>query len=250
MSKPISKYASERYDDQQKLEVLPLIYSCDGLYMYTILNNKAIITLNNEDFNENLLVFFYGKPSFHESDYMNSCYLSDDNCPVCFILPFDHISTDRVFSLDTADFAKSYQHCLHRNMKKEDFELDNSIDSIMQYIQVFFGNNQRYLEGEPAELKNTSNPYVDALHRLQYSAGEKTNAHTVEVLSRSDVEVKNNVECIVLPDRLARKDEIKSFLADMKIQYITYKYIRGFAPCDYTGAAMGKVLEYIDSTRG
>ena len=254
MSKPISEYSSKHSSGSAVFDPLPLMHSCDCFAGRSIIENNELKATQCKVFRESLLYFFYGKPSYQVSEGVKGNFSQIEYCPICFIFPLDKITIDRVFPFDTGAYNKKlYKNFFHKKMKKEDFEMDNTREGISQYIEVFYGNNDNYIEGDSQKHKDTGDPYVNALDSLHGATGMQEfddRAITIEVITRHSVPVDINVECIILPNKLMLNDNISEFITNHNIHYIEYKIVPGIAPSKDNAVVMQKALEYLDERKG
>lgn len=236
LDNPMMRYITEKGGYTTLPEPLPIMHSCEGFDFESIVENGKLRPSLCPVFNEELLYFFYGKPSYPVGEKEKVNRTDVMCCPVCLIIDIEKIDIFRAFPFDSGAFEnKMYLQFLHRHMKIERFEIDNNCDAIRAYISLVFGNNWNYIHGIAKETE-AENTYVNALLKMLSANGgfeidERSN--TVEVLSKQCIDIEKEVRGIVLPDELMRKKEISKFIIDNNIEYRTYEVRNMTAPTRY-----------------
>lgn len=185
MSKSLLVQYIEKNDNHRdRPKLLPFIHSCEGYNGKKIIEDNELKATHCKVFNENLLYFFYGKPSYPIGEKNETKRTDDLYCPVCFIVDPRTVSIDRVFPFDTGAFkGNRYIDFLHRGMELEDFELDSCLDTIKTYISVIFNNNRNYIDGIACK-QESEYLEIDAFLNLLNAKGSfviDERANTVEV---------------------------------------------------------------------
>lgn len=246
----ISSYAPASYT----LEKLPLMHSCDCSACRQIIRGGSLEVRDCKVFKEKLLYFFYGKPSYPVSEKITTNRTDFEYCPVCFIVPLDKVSLYKIHPFDTGAFdANMYKDFFHHSMSIEEFELDNTVDSILQYIKVFYGNNDNYICGKATIASSTDDPCINGLINLLTATGAfqfDERANTVEIMSSTSVPINTVVECIILPENLLRVPFIAKYLNDNKIFHMEYTVRLRTAPSRYNEVVFEKAMEYIKMRKG
>jgi len=250
----VSRFVENQSNGEATLNQLPLMHSCDFNTSRLILRSNVLKATDCKVFKDKLLYFFYGKPSYPVGEKVEGHRTDDEYCPVCFIVPLNKVSIHRAFPFDTGAFdAKMYSGFLHHNLKIEEFEMDHTIESIMKYIKVFFGNNENYLRGDALVREKTHDPYIDGLISLHSAGGTQAideRANTVEIMTKNDVIVADSVEGVIVPESLLRDNDLIQFLEENDIPYIPYAIRRMTAPCMYHGAVVTLADQYVKGKKG
>lgn len=243
----LTKYIEE-YDTKNKPELLPFLHSCEGYNGEKIIKSNELKTANCKVFNEDLLYFFYGKPSYPVGEKNETKRTDDLYCPVCFIINPKKVPIYRVFPFDSGAFKeKRYKDFLHRDMKIEDFELENSVDAILSYIATIFDNNRKYIEGFACKRESNYLEIESFLNLLNakgsFDIDERAN--TVEIILKEGVIIKDVVECIILPESLMERKEVSKFINNNNIRYKTYTVRRFTLPMRYNETIFNLAMEYL-----
>ena len=159
----------------------------------------------------------------------------------------------KVFPFDSGAFkGGKYDKFIHRHAKIENFELDNNLEAINKYIAFMFGTNEKYISGNSnkrdTKLTKAEDFDMNALIRLNNACGAMDvdeRKHTVEVVTKNDIELKDALECVILPKNLLMVEEIQNFLIKNKINYKTYITRRYIAPVLYNQSVFEKSMEYL-----
>lgn len=243
----LTKYIEES-DNFKRPKLLPFMHSCEGYNGKKIIEGNELQATHCKVFDEELLYFFYGKPSYPVGEKNENKRTDDLYCPVCFVVDPKKVSIFRIFPFDSGAFeGKRYMDFLHRGMKIEDFELENSIDSILAYISVVFDNNKNYIYG--ISCKHESDYIeIDSFLNLLNAKGAfdiDERANTVEIISKENINIKDVVECIILPKSLMKRNEIYEFIVNNNIQYKTYNVRRLTPPMRYNETVFELAMEYL-----
>lgn len=245
----VSDYVKSKATSSISLETLPLMHSCDGFAATSIIHDKTINVCECPVFHEKLLYFFYGRPAYKVSERVKGNRPGHLYLPVCFIVPFKEVKPHRIFPFDTGAFdAKMYNKFLHHKMKIDEFELENTLEEVKQYIHVFYDNNINYIRGVASSVKDSGDDYVDGLISIHNFTGEEEidgRANTVEVIADKGVNVHDAVECIILPEPLSRAPKIQPFIKNNpQIDFRLYDVPLLCAPSEFNAVVYQKVMDY------
>lgn len=80
------KYIADKVDYSILPDVLPIMHSCDGFDCESIIEDMYLKPTMCPVFNEELLYFFYGKPSYPVGEKEQYNRTDELCCPVCFII--------------------------------------------------------------------------------------------------------------------------------------------------------------------
>jgi hypothetical protein len=245
----VSEFILQQDIGSASVEVLPMMHSCECFDCLGIVESGCLEARDCKVFGEKLLYFFYGKPSYPVGEKVKGNRVDTDYCPVGFIVNPNKVNLYRVFPFDTGAFdANLYADYFHHNMKIDSFELNNSLESIQKYISACFTNNYNYIMGNTTIHGTGYGPIIDALIRLLNASGTipiDERSRTVEVITKDNVSLKDAVECIILPENLLRHPNIKAFLDENHINYLTYIVRKLTAPSRYNEVVFEKAMEYI-----
>lgn len=233
----IMNFVSSKADYSNLPELLPLMHSCDGYHCESVIENGILDTTECPVFHEKLLYFFYGKSSYPVSENVDGTRTDTIYCPVCFILDTAKIDIYRIFPFDSGGFqAGLYESFIHRHMKIESFEINNSISDIKAYISAVFHNNMNYLIGESMYTTDENDTCLNSLFKMLSANGSfkiDERANTIEIISNKPVSIKDAVKGVVLPENLLRKKQIADFISRNNIRHYTYTIRNLTAPSRY-----------------
>ncbi len=235
------------------LPLLPLMHSCECFDARNILNTQELETRFCNVFKENLLYFYYGKPSYPVGEKEKEYRTDVEYLPVCFIVDLRKISIYKAYPFDTgAFFADVYSDFLHRHMKIDSFELPGDEEGIKSYLSFMFGDNEKYFDGVAIKRELTGEPNLDALLKMMTADGTMKfdeRARTIEVISKDNVQLKDALKCIILPVNLLQDANIAAFLKDNNIDIIQYKVRKLVHPTKYYGQIFEMAMNYIGSQK-
>lgn len=248
MDKSLLTKFIEENDIEKKLELLPFLHSCEGYNGEKIIIGNELRTTNCKVFNEDLLYFFYGKPSYPVGEKNETKRTDNLYCPVCFIVNPKKVPIYRVFPFDSGAFkGGKYKDFLHRDMQIEDFELESNVDAILSYIATVFSDNKKYIDGFACK-KESDYLEIEAFLNLLNAKGSfdiDERANTVEIISKESVKIKDVIECIILPESLMERKEVSKFIKNNNIKYKTYFVRRFTLPMRYSETIFNLVMEYL-----
>lgn len=219
---------------------MPLIHSTSMLNCRGVINDNCINTIDCDVFNEKLLYFFYGKPSYRV--YSKSKSRNDIACyPVSFIMdPAFDIQIKRIFPFDSGAFHNGfYKSFVSELLPVESFELGTGMDVPQKIIDLFFGNNKSYYFGEiksgvkfgPLDFE------LNLYHQLISSTGESSvddRRSSIELQVDRKIELnKNNIMAVVLPKSAMDDPDVLDVLNKWEAEPITYNTYAGTAPIEY-----------------
>lgn len=250
----VSNYVSQQSVSVSATEQLPLMHSCECYNSRSIIRSGQLEARMCKVLKKDLLYFFYGKPSYPVGEKVKGNRTDIEYCPVCFIVPMNRVTIYKAYPFDTGAFdANKYDDFTHRSMTLDDFELTNSCDGVQQYVKVFFGDNEHYIHGNAILHEMHDDPCVDALTRILNATGAfeiDERSHTVEIITRKNVSVKDSVECVIMPENLLRDASIREFLDQNGIKHMEYTVRRLTAPSRYNEVVFEKAMEYIRMRKG
>lgn len=250
----VSNYVSQQSVPVNATEQLPLMHSCECYDSRSIIMSGQLEVRMCKALEEELLYFFYGKPSYPVGEKVKGNRTDIEYCPVCFIVPMNKVVIYKAYPFDTGAFkANKYDAFTHRSMTLDNFELTNSCEGVQQYVKVFFGDNEHYIHGNAIVHEIHDDPCVGALTRILNATGTfeiDERSHTVEIITRNNVSVKDSVECVIMPENLLRDPGIRKFLDQNGIKHIEYTVRRLTAPSRYNEVVFEKAMEYIRTQKG
>lgn len=235
------------------IPLLPLMHSCECFNARKILNERELKTQYCKVFGENLLYFYYGKPSYPVGEKVDRYRTDAEYSPVCFLLDARKVQIYKVYPFDSGAFFNDiYSDFFHRNMRINDFELPCTIEGINTYLSFMFGDNENYFDGIAIKRNSVGDPYFDALLTMMTAEGSMKfdeRARTVEVISKENVQLKDALKCVILPSNLLRDANIKNFFVKSKIKTIQYKVRPLVHPIRYYDQIFELAFKYIEEQK-
>lgn len=251
MNSPIMEYITSNvdYSSLPELEILPVMHSCDVFDCESIIDEGLLKPTPCRVFkNEELLYFFYGKPTYPIGTKEHLNRTDSLYCPVCFIIDIGNIDIYRIFPFDTGAFDKEmYNQFMHRHMIIDKFEIENNSKAIKAYISVIFGNNKNYIDGIPNKYHD-EDTYVNALlHLLSATGGFEFDerADTIEVISKKSIDISKNIRGIILPENFLRKKKIADFIDKNNIDHKTYIVRTKTSPSRYNEVVFQLAMQFL-----
>lgn len=259
----ISEYIASTGSDGVSLGLLPLVHSCECFSARSILSQDILearkCKVLSEKLGSDLLYFYYGKPSYPVGEKEKYNRNDVEYTPVCFIANPKCISIDKVYPFDSGAFGTTegsnrYGQFFHRGMEIDHFELEPSFNGIRSYINAFFGNNDNYIDGCGTKCASAycvrNNPCVNALISLMSFLGASDldeRARTIEVITKSSVNISTSIRCVIMPKTMLQDQSIKEFLDNNSIDYITYNVRQLMHPSKYYGLVFEMAMTYINT---
>jgi hypothetical protein len=230
-------------------KLLPVVRTATVNAFDAVMDHRLLIL--NQD---NLLHFFYGKPSYKLSNNsdMPSRFLNDAG--VCFVFDLKSLPPlHGLFALDTGAFRdKRYDNFLPNGVVLADFELPLEHESLPRLVAAFFGSNENYYEGiardglKISPLDRASEAYANIIRSSVIDHLDER-ACTAEIQLNVPVDIaRAKLLTVVLPGRLYEDPEVKNFIdIDLKIRPILYRFRRA-KPQERTEVIYQKLGEYLD----
>lgn len=210
---------------------LPYFHSCSGKAFRSILASGKIEKRNCPVFDEELIYFFYGKPSYRMPD-SGANTRDTSRFPICFVFSdLDDASIKRVFPFDTGALAYGFYGDICGDEKNPCcFEIGSDKAAISLLISYLYGTETNYFYAKP----NVAMDDIDALcfelrqilsFIVHYGGSDwDSRAHSIEIQHDSDIQLSMaQIEAIILPDSYLSNPKVSDFL-----------YNNGILPIDYS----------------
>lgn len=231
--------------------VMPLVHTCDCFTLRNIVNSKLLEPSLCPVFNENLVYYFYGRPSYRLGD-KGLAFNTSSVYPACFIIDPTEVNVlTRIFPFDSGAYAAGlYEKHIHKKAKKEDYQFETSYEFIQKFVKFFYDSNSNYFDGKTTIQRNEIQPCAYELESI-YSLintphGEQFDdrCYTIEIQSSAPTQIDGkSLRAIVIPDSIAADEVLASFLYDNEIEAITYTTTR-VAPSQLTPLVIAKVRDF------
>jgi hypothetical protein len=230
-NKKLHEFFDEKFDlDTSALDFLPIFHSCDAFFLRSILVERKLIPSVCTIFkNEQILYFFYGRPSYKNSSNLSSGLHA--LLPISIILKADAI-TDiiRIAPFDTGAFTIGlYKEYLHPEMTLDSFFITPTKQSISKTVAYFFSSNEQYFASKPKnELKYDAmdfeiQSYHNLLKGIEQSPTDDRKA-SIEIQIKTDIELTNDtIEAIIIPEHFLASKFIQDAAKSLNARFLTYE---------------------------
>jgi hypothetical protein len=214
----------------QAIPHLPLVHTIDWFDFRTIKSRGQMVPELCDVYAENLLYFFYGRPSFRK--HMEADPVSLGSLHLVSLI-FDAATLpppQRILPFDSGAFKGGlYDGDLHPGMELPHFELDPTIDAVARAVGCFYGSNKEYFRSKvradldyPCDQLEVES-FVSIVASLRQSpADDRRSAIEVQIADIVDL-TRANVLAVILPeqflDHAPTHDYIRTTLGAEPIGY-------------------------------
>jgi hypothetical protein len=225
---------------------------------------------------EELLYFFYGRPSYRVSATVTS-QGQLRHLPVCFILSPESINTaKRIYPFDSGAFETGLFDAFLKGLPRDKFIVGDFPDGPQRMVSAFYENNRNYYYGNlsnavdagPSQLAVSG--YLDMLRdtAVAYSdSGQSTSddrRQTIEIQTNSHVHLKaesitspngtttvqNKVLAVILPQRALDDPAILEAVTQIwKAKPLTYQLYKFTRPSEYHAVIREKIADLLQAER-
>jgi hypothetical protein len=235
--------------------ILPVTHVTDAYIVQKLTQSNSLLPSNCPVFDEPLLYFFYGRPSYRansNSSNTSSTFMA----PVCLIFNNSLLEhAYRIYPFDTGAYqAGLFTRFLHPLMKLDDFELSLNSLSPAKLVSIFYENNTGYYDANPKPKSNNATAFpfeMDAYSALiGYTSAEKFDDRnsTVEIQVRKPVSIDSlNLKAAVVPSSLADKSYFRAALRIWGADLVVYSWTNRMKPNEYTSQIFNLVRDYLQS---
>lgn len=218
------------------LPALPLIHTTTSVdFEYEIGLNAILKAQTCKVYAEDLIYFFYGKPSYRPQagDTLHRANMKQF-APVCLVLDVPSIATPkRVMPFDSGAYHKglmAIEGHAHPRLKKEYFEMQGR-DAPGGIVNVFFGSNLHYYDEialekpRPDPRANTCvETYVSLISRTGTNQSD-SRANSIEVQFGNDIDLNlsGTVLAVAMAEPLYQdRPELQKTLQSWKAEPLLY----------------------------
>jgi hypothetical protein len=236
--------------------VLSLIHTTDFCRLIDIQNNDVLATKADKRFpNENLLYFFYGRPSYRVNPSVRETRVSSF-APICFVFrrEFDW-QGKRLHLFDTGAFIDGRMMAsIHPSFTLEDFQLPPVTSSAQDLVKAFYGSNRNYLDCAPSNEVDIDDVIKRRLLRVEtyynlirFAPNDNSDerVHSIEVQVDSDVLLKGNLLAVVIPGRFFDTEQVVALRKTWECEIVQYHLKAVFTPNDFMSLLFEKVREVL-----
>ncbi|QDU80493.1 hypothetical protein Pla110_22230 [Polystyrenella longa] len=220
---------------------LPFVHSTLSSNMRSIAENDELTPQHCNVFDEPLLYFFYGRPSYR-SRIGTMPNTTIPFCPVCFILKGNRLPAPpaRIYPFDSGA-AKSDRFDPPVNSSDVDnFELDLSFEAIRKFTNRFFETNGEYFFGNPRREvfippdAESARQYYE-LVTIEGETEHDDRRSAIEIQYRENIKLRDRLWAVVLPLSLMEDGELRhKIVTEWGAYPITYSTTKGMAPSSYS----------------
>lgn len=249
----LMKFVDDNYIMCRRPYVLPMFHSCEGYLGIRVFKDGVLKVQKCKVFDKDLLYFFYGKPAYPVADKFSKKRTDDYYCPICFIANPEKVSIYQVYPFDTGAFkAEKFSDFLPRGIELDNYLIDGDIKAIQSYISVMFDNNDNYIDGKCVQSEYDLAEINSLIHMLNANGAFDIDerANTVEVISSNNLDIKDVIECVIIPNSIMRERYVKDFITRHNIKYKTYRFRTLTKPERYYEAIFQLAMEHISEREG
>lgn len=220
---------------------LPFFHTCRGEVFRKVIASRQLDATLCEEFEEELLYLFYGRPAYRVSGSETTRDLG--RFPVCFIINASAAtSIKRVFPFDTGAFLRSIlkEYCGCFANKNEamsallGYQLGSDLDILAKFIRTVYGDDNQYLQVAPVLRSEDLMGMCFELKRMldmanaQSSKDWDNRAVTSEIQIQASVDIgSGSVDAVILPTQFISGDEpLQQFFYENDIQVLSYDVAR------------------------
>lgn len=251
-------YTLKAYVDKTNgdyLSYLPLIHTCDGFSFRKILASGKLKKTTCPVFEEDLLYFFYGKPSYRTTrDNQASSQMS--HFPISFVLDIEkcNSSPHKIFPFDSGAFNHGmFKDYFHEETTFENISLNPKTETSRNFIASFYDCNEDYLQTRlKGNLSVTPLAYEVEGYVSLVSSSKKTpfddRSSTLEISYSQDIPLSpENILYIVVPSVYLDDPYVRKTLEDdWKVKIGTYTIFHG-NPNEYVSIVKERVNNFIET---
>lgn len=239
-------------------ERLPFIHITNGYNFDRISLGDVLKPSGCKVFSEDLLYFFYGRPSYKTKQTLNARLAFD--WPVIFV--FDYKKIDRLirsaFPFDSGAFVSGrYKYFFDDGSDVEDFRFTRGNHNVTKVVSAFYRSNHEYFCGSSSknieipldefeaagvhELVRVPN-HPDAPHHLKYDE----RSSSIEVILKQSIPIVGNVDAILIAKKFLDMPAWREALERWKPKKLkTYSVAQNMSPDAFAGMIYSQVEEII-----
>lgn len=231
---------------------LPVIHTTNALCLREIVEEGRMTPQPCDVFTgEDLLYFFYGKPSYRLFADFDSALTAE--APVALILSGALVTeSKRLFPFDSGGFDR-YKKFMPKQFKLPHFELEHSTCEPGQIVTTFFRSNSEYFDGQPRPDLTIPADQFEAesfFQLLKYKGREALDdrAWTIELQIPKAIPLdKTTVLSVVMPDILVDTDLGEIISKKWDVLPLTYNLTGRGKPSDYHATIRGLTRDFLEA---
>ena len=243
---------------------LPLVHTTSAYSFRQIMSSMRLTPFVDKAFNEEVLYFYYGKPSFYPKTENSSSF--NHNFQVFFVFnPNALTAARRVFPFDSGAFSGGlYTRYFSKHMSLTDFqiELDDAQSggtpfpiTAQKIVASIYGSNERYFRSAPRSDLTYSvmdfelEGYLELIRNKANDEFDDRRS-VIEIQSTREMPLnRETLEAMIVPSALLDSDEFQEFIAQTgldEITLMTYNHLRS-KPEYFAALATERVGSYLET---
>jgi hypothetical protein len=249
---PLGRFANYVKACAAETAELPVVHSTRCERFSGIAATQSLSPTLCEVFNEPLLYLFYGRPSYaSKMGTRPSTELA--YCPVCFVIKADAVETGlaRLYPFDSgAAHRGMFDPFIPAGMLPT-FALDPTIESARRIASAFFETNGNYYLGRARPDMVIPEAEVEAAsyYQLITTPGEAAydeRRSSIEIQTRAELTLKNNLLAVILPDQFLDDPVIRRVVVkEWRAHPLTYLTFHGGVPMHYVRDIYSKLHTFL-----
>jgi hypothetical protein len=195
---------------------LPMTHLTDAYHLRSIAEAGMLEPTQCRVFDEPLLYLFYGRPAYRVVAQVESNGL-EAYWPICFILRNSPGAARRIYPFDSGAFHHGrFGDLVHRDMIREDFELDVDPTTPGRLLNLFWSGARDYFDNrgvrevalDPYEFEAKS--YSEIIRSKPNGPFDEWHS-AVEVQMGDPLHLAGNLSAVILPSDFANEKVRKRF---------------------------------------
>ncbi|QCB43330.1 hypothetical protein E5673_14760 [Sphingomonas sp. PAMC26645] len=187
---------------------LPMTHLSDAYHLRDIAEAGSLRPTQCRVFDEPLLYLFYGRPAYRVAAQVESSGL-EAYYPVCFVLRNSAKGAKRIYPFDSGAFHQGrFADFVHRDMIKEDFELD--VDPTMpgRLMNLFWSDPRAYFDNRGARAMDLdpfdfeAKSYAELIRAKANGPFDERHS-AIEVQMPQSIPLAGNLTAVILPSNFA-----------------------------------------------
>lgn len=155
-------------------ELLPLFHTTESVNAREIFDASLLRVKECPHYAEDLLYFFYGKPSFRSGRDVQATTILEYYPFVLVVRPEAVEGVKRLMPFDSGGLIlKFYKDHVHPNLAPQNFEIPPPIAHLREVVRFFFGSNLNYFMGSAKDVPDIRETQFElsALARMIRASG-------------------------------------------------------------------------------
>lgn len=218
---------------------LPMTHLTDAYHLRSIAEAGSLNPTHCRVFDEPLLYLFYGRPAYRVAAQVESNGL-EAYYPICFVLRSSARRAKRIYPFDSGAFHHGrFAEFVHRDMIKEDFELD--VDPTMpgRLMNLFWSDPRGYFDNrgardtalDPFDFEAKS--YAELIRAKANGPFDERHS-AIEVQMAEPMLLAGNLSAVILPSNFA-SDAVRRRFDDLGALVLPFDTVSRHSPDNMVG---------------